>query len=113
MHSVSSLHKITQMCCTQVCMHVTWMLICICSLQQGHNMKPWQSSISTPSPCHTLSHIPGPPKSMSHISDPLIFSRTSTKARTKFLCTNCLSIVCGGINLFGGFQWWLDRKSVV
>src|SRR6218665_1752294 len=25
-----------------------------------------------PPPCHTLSHIPGPPKSTSHISDPPI-----------------------------------------
>src|SRR6218665_604469 len=29
--------------------------------------------------CHTLSHIPGPPESTSHISDPPIFSRPSTK----------------------------------
>src|SRR6218665_3572016 len=29
--------------------------------------------------CHTLSHIPGPPKSTSHISDPPNFSRPSTK----------------------------------
>src|SRR6218665_3375394 len=31
-------------------------------------------------PCHTLLHIPGPaPKSTSHISNPPIFSRPSTK----------------------------------
>src|SRR6218665_4217085 len=35
--------------------------------------------ILTPSPCHTFSHIPGPPESTSHISDPPIFSRPSTK----------------------------------
>jgi len=29
--------------------------------------------------CHTLLHIPGPPVSTSHISDPPIFSRPSTK----------------------------------
>src|SRR6218665_1231242 len=34
-------------------------------------------------PCHTLSHIPGPPKSTSHISDPPIFSRPSTKILDK------------------------------
>src|SRR6218665_4040476 len=32
-----------------------------------------------PLPCHTLSHIPDPPKRTSHISDPPIFSRPSTK----------------------------------
>src|SRR6218665_1436915 len=33
-----------------------------------------------PLPCHTLSHIPGPPKSASHISDPPgFFSRPSRK----------------------------------
>src|SRR6218665_295284 len=32
-----------------------------------------------PLPCHTLSHILGPPESTSHISDPPIFSRPSTK----------------------------------
>src|SRR6218665_809574 len=35
--------------------------------------------ILTPSLCHTVSHIPGPPESTSHISDPPIFSRPSTK----------------------------------
>src|SRR6218665_2557461 len=33
--------------------------------------------------CHTLSHIPGSPKSTSHISDPSIFSRPSIKTQTK------------------------------
>src|SRR6218665_27223 len=32
--------------------------------------------IFTPSPCHTLSHNPGPPESTSHILDPPIFSST-------------------------------------
>src|SRR6218665_2305218 len=36
-----------------------------------------------PSLCHTLSHIPGPPEGTSHISDPPIFSRTSTKIPDK------------------------------
>src|SRR6218665_689610 len=39
-----------------------------------------------PSHCHTLSHIPGPPR---------FFSRPSTKIRTKAPCTNSLSIVRG------------------
>src|SRR6218665_3266574 len=46
--------------------------------------------------CHTLSHIPGPPKSTSHISDPLpFFFRPNTKNPTKAPCTNSLSIVHG------------------
>src|SRR6218665_2073537 len=52
--------------------------------------------ILTPPLCHTLSHIPGPPKSTSYISDPPIFTRPSTKTRTKTPCTNSLSIVRGG-----------------
>src|SRR6218665_689388 len=50
----------------------------------------------TPSLCHTLSHIPGPPKSTSHISDsPRFFSRSSTKDPDKASCKNSLSVVCG------------------
>src|SRR6218665_1510 len=53
--------------------------------------------ILTPCPCHTMSHIPGPPKSTSHISDtPPIFSRPSTKTLRKAPCTNSLSIVREG-----------------
>src|SRR6218665_308339 len=53
--------------------------------------------ILTPLPCHTLSHIPGPPKSTSHISDPPIFLvGLVQKIRTKAPCTNFLSIVGGG-----------------
>src|SRR6218665_1755970 len=33
--------------------------------------------------CHTLSHIPGPAESTSHISDPPIFSRLSTNILEK------------------------------
>src|SRR6218665_1740228 len=37
-----------------------------------------------PSPCHTLSHIPGPPASTSHLPDPPPpFSRPSTKIPDK------------------------------
>src|SRR6218665_1020247 len=39
--------------------------------------------LTTPSLCHTLSHIPGPPESTSHILDPPIFSRPSTKIPDK------------------------------
>src|SRR6218665_32241 len=46
-----------------------------------------------PLPCHTLSHIPDPQKSTSHISDPPIFSRPSTKNPDKSpLYTNSLSL---------------------
>src|SRR6218665_1020588 len=51
------------------------------------------ANFDPPSPCHTLSHIPGPPKSTSHISDPPIFSRPSTKIPDKVPCTNSISIV--------------------
>src|SRR6218665_445659 len=48
-------------------------------------------------PCHTLSHIPGhPQRYVTHLGSPLIFSRPSTKIRTKTFCTNSLSIVRGG-----------------
>src|SRR6218665_1274313 len=41
------------------------------------------------SPCHTLSHIPGPPNSTSHISDPPNFLvGLVEKTRTKAPCTN-------------------------
>src|SRR6218665_847483 len=53
------------------------------------------ANFDPPPPCHTLSHIPGPPKSTSHISDLPIFSWPSTKTRTKALCTNSLSIFRG------------------
>src|SRR6218665_2107189 len=50
----------------------------------------------TPSPCHTLSHIPGPPQSTSHISDPPFIVGLVQKIRTKANCTNSLSIVREG-----------------
>src|SRR6218665_3958164 len=43
---------------------------------------------------HFVTH-PGTPKSTSHISDPPIFSRPSTKTRKKAPCTNSLLIVRG------------------
>src|SRR6218665_2926028 len=60
--------------------------------------------ILTPLPCHTLSHISGPPKSTSHISDPPIFSRPSTKNPDKAPCTNSLSIA-GIIFRIGAMVW--------
>src|SRR6218665_3280039 len=51
-------------------------------------------------PCHTLSHIPGPPP---------IFIGPSTKIPNKNLCTNSLSIVrggsCQGVFCLEGFVW--------
>src|SRR6218665_2784552 len=53
-------------------------------------------NFDSPSPYHTLSHIPEPPK-VRHTSLTVpIFSRPSTKKRTKAPCTNSLSIVRGG-----------------
>src|SRR6218665_1445706 len=57
----------------------------------------------SPSPCYTLSHIPGPQQTTAHISDPPIFSRPSTKTRTKAPCKNSLSIVRGRYFVWGGF----------
>src|SRR6218665_1895419 len=57
------------------------------------------ANFDPPSPCHTLSHIPRPPKSMSHISDyPSLRFLVGLvqKTLTKAPCTNYLSIVRGG-----------------
>src|SRR6218665_1452651 len=50
------------------------------------------------SPCHTSSHIPGPPESTSHISDPhsQFLEGLAQKSRTKPPCTNYVSIVREG-----------------
>src|SRR6218665_1940578 len=52
--------------------------------------------IFTPSPCHTSSHIPGPPESTSHISDPRFLEGLVQKTTQKPPCTNSVSIVPGG-----------------
>src|SRR6218665_1948554 len=52
------------------------------------------SNLTPPPPCHTLLHIPGPPKSTSHIMDPPI---SSSKNQDKSPCTNSLSIIRGGL----------------
>src|SRR6218665_1776276 len=50
-------------------------------------------------PCHTLSHIPGPPESTSHISDPpKLLVGLVQKSRIKVPCTNSISIVRGGFS---------------
>src|SRR6218665_1065863 len=54
-----------------------------------------------PSPCHTLSHIPGPLESTSHISDPPFLVGLVQKSRTKVPCTNFISIVRGGFCPWG------------
>src|SRR6218665_1370526 len=57
---------------------------------------------------HFVTH-PGTPQSTSHISDPPIFSRPSTKHPDKKPCTNSLSIVregfCPGAFVKGSFAW--------
>src|SRR6218665_2884121 len=50
----------------------------------------------SPSPCHTSSHIPRPPNSTSHISDPRFLVGLVQKIRTKAPCTNSISIVREG-----------------
>src|SRR6218665_3531631 len=63
-----------------------------------------------PSLCHTLSHIPGPPESTSHISDPPpIFRRPSTENPDKSplykFCLNCSREFCPGGFVRGSFVW--------
>src|SRR6218665_3923035 len=64
-----------------------------------------------PLPCHTLSHIPGPPsESTSHISDPPpIFSRPSTKIPDKSPLYK-FYLNCSRRFLSGGFcpGWFLS-----
>src|SRR6218665_3103711 len=67
-----------------------------------YRSRPYRTSrnfwpILTPLPCHTLSHIPGPPK-VRHTSwtpAPFLVGLVQ-KTRTKAPCTNSLSIVPGG-----------------
>src|SRR6218665_3006586 len=66
------------------------------------------ANFDPPSPCHTLSHIPRPPKvrHTSRTTPPPNFSRISTKTLTKAPCTNSLSIVRGGFcPEFLSFVW--------
>src|SRR6218665_2384180 len=49
-----------------------------------------------PPPCHTSSHIPGPPESTSHISDLPIFRRPSTKNPDKSPLVQILSQLFAG-----------------
>src|SRR6218665_2657689 len=62
-----------------------------------------------PSSCHTLSLIPGPPESTSHISDPPIFSRPSTKIPDKSPLYK-FYLNCSRRFLSGGFYpgWFLS-----
>src|SRR6218665_1904441 len=66
------------------------------------------ANFDPPLPCHTLSHIPGPP-SMSHISDPPIFSRPSTKNPDKSplykFSLNCSRGLLSGAIVKGSFVW--------
>src|SRR6218665_1512218 len=54
------------------------------------------ANFDSPSPCHTLSHIRGPPESTSHLSDPRFLVGLVQKSRTKAPCINSISIVRGG-----------------
>src|SRR6218665_1259426 len=66
-----------------------------------------------------LSHFvtqPGTPKSTSAISDPRFLVGLVQKSRTKALCTNSLSVVCGGFSPAGfcpGFFVWKVLAGVV
>src|SRR6218665_1357792 len=54
--------------------------------------------IVPPSPCHTLSHIPGPPKVRHTSQTPRFLVGLVQKIRTKTPCTSSLSIVRGGLS---------------
>src|SRR6218665_2517405 len=60
------------------------------------------ANFDPPAACHNLSHIPGPPESTSHISDPPILVGLVQKSQTKVPCTNSISIVRGSF-CSGGF----------
>ena len=61
------------------------------------------------SPCHTSSHIPEPPESTSHISDPRFLLGLVQKTRTKAPCTNSVwifrGVFCHGGFVRGSFVW--------
>src|SRR6218665_3160943 len=74
-------------------------------------------SILTPPHPVTLCHTSlDPQKSTSHISDLPIFSRPSTKIRTKAPCPNSLPIVregyCPGAFVHGSFVWKVFSELV-
>src|SRR6218665_965941 len=82
----------------------------------GPSIKYVTLFLANVNPRSPLSHFvthPGPPKSTSHISDPPIFIRPSTKNLDKATCTNSLSIVrggfvwgfCQGVFCLEGFVW--------
>ena len=87
------------------------------SIRTSHYFWP----IVTPSPCHTLSHIPGPQKYVTHLRPP-IFSRPSTKNPDKSplykFSLNCSwgffvwGVLSGGL-LSGRFYpgWFLSVSS--
>src|SRR6218665_1087244 len=58
-----------------------------------------------PLPCHTFSHIPGPPPKVRHTSrTPRLLVGLVQKTRTKAPCTNSVSTVRGGF-VRGSFVW--------
>src|SRR6218665_2348917 len=65
--------------------------------------------IFTPSLCHTSSHIPGPPESTTHISDPPflegLVQKTRTKATLYKFCLNCSRGFLSGGFVRGSFVW--------
>ena len=78
--------------------HFTWLCVIHYFRTMGPSVKYVTLFLANfyPLPCHTLSHIPGPPESTSHISDPRFLVRLVQRNRTKAPCTNSLSIVRGG-----------------
>src|SRR6218665_2089418 len=76
-----------------------FLILCIKALVLGavHKVRHAIFGQILPSPCHTLSHIPGPPrKYVTHLGPPRFLVGLVQKSWTKVPCTNSISIVPGG-----------------
>src|SRR6218665_30412 len=76
------------------------------SLYEGPSIKYvmlFLANFDPPSLCHTLSHIPGPQKYVTHLGPP-IFSRPSKKPGQSPLYK--FSLNCSSGFLSGGFCYW-------
>src|SRR6218665_1162679 len=89
---------------------------CFRSSPKGPSIKYvmlFLANFNLPSPCHTLSHIPGPPK-VRHTSRTPRFlvglPGLVQETRTKAPCTNSLSIVREGFSPGGFIQGFFDWK---
>src|SRR6218665_3782035 len=91
----------------------------VCDICMGPSIRYvtlFMANFYPPIPCHTSSHIPGPPESTSHISDPPIFRRPRTKIPDKSHLVQILSQLFAGVfvrGLSGGSFVWKVLSGVV